>query len=87
MDKETYIYPDGTIYVGEWQGNKRHGRGIWTRPDGMKHEGEWEKDKPNGQGTLIYPDGKKRSGLWENGKFIEGQQPADSLSQSGAYLK
>lgn len=77
MDKGTYTYPDGAKYEGEWQNNKRHGRGLWTRPDGMKYEGGWENDKPNGQGTLTLPNGNKRIGLWKEGKLISEQQPVE----------
>ncbi len=68
MNSETYTYPDGTTYTGEWEDNKRHGYGIWTRPDGMQYEGEWENDKPHGRGILINPDGSKFSGDWKEGK-------------------
>jgi competence protein ComEC len=78
---ETYTYPDGSKYEGEWQDNKRHGRGIWTRPDGMRYEGEWENDKPSGQGTLTAPDGRKRVGEWKDGKFVGEIQPAVNLGQ------
>ena len=52
MDKKTYTYPDGTTYDGEWDGNNRHGYGVWVRPDGMRYEGEWKNNQPGGQGTL-----------------------------------
>ncbi len=68
MSRDIYTYPDGTIYKGDWSGNKRHGYGIWIRPDGTKYEGEWENDKPNGRGVLINPNGSKYSGDWKEGK-------------------
>jgi|GEM_PF-35459 len=68
MNRKAYTYPDGTIYKGEWEGNKRNGYGIWIRPDGTQYEGEWEDDKPNGRGVLINPDGSKYSGDWKDGK-------------------
>ncbi len=68
MNRDIYTYPDGTKYKGEWDGNKRHGYGIWIRPDGTKYEGEWENDKPNGRGVLINPDGSKYFGDWKEGK-------------------
>jgi hypothetical protein len=72
-----YTYPDGSIYEGEWQNNKRHGRGLWFRPDGMKYDGEWKNDKPNGQGTLILPNGKILVGLWQDSKLVEEKQPSE----------
>jgi hypothetical protein len=74
----TYTYPDGSKYEGEWQNNKRHGRGIWTRPDGMQFDGEWVNDKPDGQGTLSLPNGQKRIGLWKEGKILEEYKQEES---------
>ncbi len=68
MNRKVYTYPDGTTYNGEWEGNKRHGYGIWIRPDGTRYEGEWENDKPNGRGILTNADGSTYSGDWKDGK-------------------
>ncbi len=68
MNRESYTYPDGTRYDGEWEGGKRHGYGVWSRPDGTRYVGEWKDDKPHGEGTLTAPDGSMYSGQWENGK-------------------
>ncbi len=68
MNKEQLTYPDGSTYVGETSGGKRHGEGTWVRMDGTKYKGQWKNDKPDGQGTIIWPDGKKYSGQWKNGK-------------------
>ncbi len=68
MTRETYTYPDGTKYDGEWKDNKRHGHGILTRPDGTKYVGEWAENKPHGQGVLITAEGMIYTGEWKNGK-------------------
>jgi len=66
--RETYTYPDGTNYEGEWKDNKRHGHGILTRADGTKYVGEWADNKPHGQGVLTTPEGRMYTGEWKNGK-------------------
>ena len=40
-------YADGSIYVGEYEDGKRHGRGKWTNADtSICHGGVWEDGKP-----------------------------------------
>lgn len=86
MDKDIYTYPDGTTYDGEWDGNNRHGFGVWVRPDGTRYEGEWKNNKPSGQGTLTYPDGRKKTGEWANGKFVGEKQPVADINQQTQAL-
>lgn len=68
MERREHVYEDGSRYEGEWQDEKRHGQGVWTRPDGSVYAGEWKNDKPDGQGTLTRPDGLKYTGSWREGK-------------------
>ncbi len=68
MERRENVYQDGSRYEGEWQDEKRHGQGVWTRPDGTAYAGEWKNDKPDGQGTLTRPDGIKYTGGWQDGK-------------------
>jgi hypothetical protein len=68
VERREHVYQDGSRYEGEWQGEKRHGQGVWTRPDKTVYAGEWKNDKPDGQGTLTRPDGLKYTGSWREGK-------------------
>lgn len=34
----TFLWPDGRKYEGEYQYNKKHGRGILTKADGQEYE-------------------------------------------------
>ena len=36
---------DGSVYKGQWLGNKRWGYGVAVWPDGSKYEGTWENDQ------------------------------------------
>ena len=45
----SHTYKSGTSYIGEWQNNKKHGKGIVifgpnTKWAGDKYEGEFKKD-------------------------------------------
>ncbi|MFM7858723.1 MAG: hypothetical protein ACKO96_44080 [Flammeovirgaceae bacterium] len=50
---------DNSNYVGGWECDKKHGKGIFTWEDGTKFSGEWEEDESQG-GILIEPDGSSR---------------------------
>ena len=43
--QDSYTWPNGDTYVGEWRDGKRHGQGTWTLADGTKCEGEWKNDE------------------------------------------
>lgn len=61
-------YKDGTTYVGQLVGGKRHGRGIRKSPAGA-YDGEWEADLPHGHGRQTWADGRCYEGQFENGKY------------------
>ena len=62
---------NGKKYVGEFQNNLKHGKGVYTYPDGKKYDGMWANGVQDGEGTFSSPEGKKRVGLWKNGKRIQ----------------
>jgi len=45
------IYPDGSIYAGNWKNGTRHGYGILKNPTGETVEGYWRYDNYIGKGT------------------------------------
>ena len=61
---KTHIYKDGCKYEGEWNGKRRHGKGIFEWPSGARYEGNYENNQRQGQGTLTYADGSVYSGTW-----------------------
>ncbi len=71
MSRKKYTYKNGSVYDGEWEGNKRNGYGVLVRPDGMKYEGEWKDDKPHGKGKITQTDGRIKAGEWRDGSFIQ----------------
>lgn len=69
------VLDDGTEYVGEWEGNLRHGTGSHFTAKGM-YEGEFYEDEYYGHGSYYiwsdeYEDGKLLlyEGEWVNGKM------------------
>lgn len=55
------------MYSGEFENNKRHGRGNAFYPDGSRYEGDWANDKRHGIGCYYFKDQKKYNGIWEDG--------------------
>lgn len=62
-------YPDGRVYIGQWDRGMRQGRGELIHPDGWIFSGEWGEGLINGVGSLTYSDGWEYSGTWERGKM------------------
>ena len=66
-DPNTWItLKDGSKYKGEWEDNKRQGRGDLISPDGAKYSGNWLNDLPHGFGERI------GNGLTYKGEFLNG---------------
>merc|ERR1719226_70491 len=49
--------PNGMRYAGQWNGAKRHGRGVLLRPDGAKYIGQFEEDRATGSGKFVHTNG------------------------------
>ena len=65
------IYPDGTLYSGDFKYGKRTGIGICYYPGKIVYRGQWKTDLPHGNGTMKHPDGSTKKGYWERGKLIQ----------------
>ena len=79
----TFIYPNGSRYIGNWKGGKRHGQGTivaysglkdnkWTFNDESKYTGEWK-------------DGKRYSLEHRIKAFVE--QKVNEWQQKGEFEK
>jgi hypothetical protein len=62
-----YVYPDGSVYVGEFEKGKRSGVGV-LRGNGMKYQGQWANDMQNGKGKAYF-NGYVYEGHWREGKI------------------
>lgn len=52
-----YRYKDGGVYEGEWQDNKKHGRGLLKYANGSVYEGEFKNGVADGKGTMKWKAG------------------------------
>src|SRR3990167_7637707 len=64
LENGKMIYPNGTIYTGEFRNKQRNGRGSFVYPDGTKYEGDWLNDKEHGNGRIVI------EGMWEAGRKV-----------------
>ena len=54
-------------YEGEWENDKRSGKGNWKTFDGETYFGTWKDDKKEGKGKIVYPNGDTYEGDYKNG--------------------
>lgn len=71
----TYIFSDGSKYVGYFQNGMPHGKGTVFYQDGRRYEGEMAKGYLNGYGTLFTKNERQISGYWQDGVYQTEQQP------------
>ena len=65
--KQTKDYSDGK-YEGEFNNDKREGKGIMYYYNGDKYEGEYKNDKREGKGIMFYKSGDRYEGEFKNDK-------------------
>lgn len=59
------LFPDGDLYCGEYQDNRRHGTGTYAWSNqGMMYCGAWNNNVRDGVGRMVYPDGGRYYGAW-----------------------
>lgn len=50
-------------YEGEWEKDKKHGRGTYRHQNSSKYEGNWKMGKKDGFGVFYFPDGERYEGI------------------------
>ncbi len=79
----TLIWPDGSTYVGGFQGGRFHGHGIITYADGTRFEGDYTDGNGHGQATYIKADGTVIAGTFRDAEFVTTNAPqAEPSSES-----
>ena len=63
LENGKMIYPDGSVYIGEFINGKRNGKGSILYADSKMYEGFWVDDKEHGQGKVV------TEGVWEKGQM------------------
>ncbi len=51
---ETYTWPNGDKYTGEWKGDFKHGKGTYFYANGNKFMGEYQNGIKHGYGTFYF---------------------------------
>lgn len=82
----TYILPDGSVYVGEFQAGEIHGVGVCYYRDGSRYQGEWAHRLPHGKGTRYFTTGQKRTGNWNRGLAVGPDGSFESTSSQEKYI-
>ena len=79
-------WPDGAVYIGEWQHGLYHGHGTYTWPDGRVYVGEWQRHKMHGRAKVTNAEGDFELGFYVDNKisgesvmFTEDRQKAGLL--------
>ncbi|CAK9039338.1 unnamed protein product [Durusdinium trenchii] len=73
--KAKCIFPEGSIYVGDLERSRKHGRGKEIWPDGSSYEGDFVHEKAQGRGLLRLV----------NGDVYEGEFAHDKRHGKGLY--
>lgn len=66
----TYLFKDGTKYIGDFKNSLPHGKGAVTYCNGDKYDGQMVGGVFEGIGTLVLADGTIVSGKWSKGTFL-----------------
>jgi hypothetical protein len=63
---------NGETYEGDFQNNKKHGKGIYLfskNSPNICYNGHWKNDMKSGKGNLVLKNGSKYEGDFENDLF------------------
>jgi hypothetical protein len=60
------LFPDGSFYDGQWEGDKMHGQGVFISCTRDRYEGNFSYGLKSGHGTMRYYNGNIYSGQWRN---------------------
>lgn len=66
----TYVWSDGSRYVGGFRDGLQHGQGSLAFRNGASYVGGWERGKRTGTGTAIFPDGRVKAGRWKDNRYL-----------------
>ena len=75
-----YVFADGKVFKGSFEGNRKNGQGRLTYPDGRIFSGNYSLNMWHGFGTLTQKNGSTLSGNWEGGLMVGFDSSSDQPS-------
>ena len=72
----TYVYADGSKYIGHFENGAASGEGICYYSTGNKYTGGWKKNTFHGNGTMYFANGEVVGGLWDSGNYLGAAPPS-----------
>ena len=81
----TFVYEDGSRYIGDFIDGLREGQGTLFYNDGSRYTGGWIKDKQHGYGITYFPDGTTIKGNYRNGQYF-GEVDYTNLNEVSPVL-
>lgn len=63
------VWPDGTIYEGDYENGLMHGKGLLIYNDTSMYDGDFVRGQMTGKGIFVWPEGKRYEGDWVNNKM------------------
>lgn len=76
---KTYTWPNGDKYIGEWKGNKKHGKGTYFYANGNKYIGGYKDGKKHGYGIYYFGE------FTYQGEWINDKPVTDGTGPHAAY--
>ena len=66
----TYVYGDGSKYIGSFKNGAIEGEGTCYYTDGNKYTGGWKNNTFHGFGIMYFVNGETVEGNWDNGNYL-----------------
>lgn len=71
----TYVYSDGSKYIGGFKAGAADGDGICYYATGNKYTGGWKANTFHGNGIMYFANGEVTGGMWDNGNYLGAAPP------------
>lgn len=67
----TFVYTDGSYYIGEFEDGRRFGQGVLFMSNDTKYVGSWKNDLKDGEGRVYRKNILLQSGEWYRNNLKE----------------
>jgi hypothetical protein len=64
------VFPDGTLYAGDFSRGVREGVGVLRWGNAHSYFGQWLDDVAHGRGEYRFPNGVVFIGIWDSGSTV-----------------